>query len=101
MLISATLDLLGWAPWIDDAVTSIDVEHRNPARQMFDVRLRAARCEPGECVMVGDSEAADIEPAVVLGMRTLRVREPAAPKRLFWLAWLGIPVLTEWAKSNR
>jgi FMN phosphatase YigB (HAD superfamily) len=98
-------DLLGWSRWIDDIVTSIDVGHLKPARQMFDVALRAAGCEPGACVMVGDSEPADIEPALALGMRTLRVAiEDPVPSTSRADAVVGsldqvLPMVTAWTKG--
>jgi FMN phosphatase YigB (HAD superfamily) len=100
-------DLLGWTPWIDHIVTSIDVGHFKPARQMFDASLQAARCQPSECVMVGDSETADIEPASALGMRTLRVAiEHPLPKASCADAvvdslGVALSVLTNWAISRQ
>lgn len=40
---------------------------------MFAAALRAARCHPSECVVVGDSEQNDIVPAIARGMRAIRV----------------------------
>jgi predicted HAD superfamily phosphohydrolase YqeG len=48
---------------------------------MFAAALRAARCRPSECVVVGDSEHNDIVPAIARGMRAIRVAiEEPGPK---------------------
>jgi HAD superfamily hydrolase (TIGR01662 family) len=66
----ADLDI---AHLIDAVVTSLDVGFRKPHPLMFQAGLEAAECSPAECVMVGDSELKDIEPARRLGMRAIRV----------------------------
>jgi putative hydrolase of the HAD superfamily len=42
--------------------------------------LKALRAEPGDCVMVGDREDADITPAKALGIRTVRLLAGKYPK---------------------
>src|SRR5919199_399022 len=64
---------LGIAHLIDAVVTSLAVGSRKPHPVMFQAGLEAAGCLPAECVIVGDSEVKDIEPARRLGMRTIRV----------------------------
>jgi len=64
---------LGIARLIDAVVTSHEVGFRKPHPAMFQAGLAAASCSPAECVMVGDSEVKDIEPARGLGMRAIRV----------------------------
>jgi FMN phosphatase YigB (HAD superfamily) len=64
---------LGIAHLIDAVVTSHEVGFRKPHPAMFQAGLAAASCSPAECVMVGDSELKDIEPARRLGMRAIRV----------------------------
>jgi FMN phosphatase YigB (HAD superfamily) len=64
---------LGWSEWIDECVTSIDVGWSKPNIRIFEAALVGARCSAGRCVMVGDSEEADIAPAAYLGMRSILV----------------------------
>jgi HAD superfamily hydrolase (TIGR01509 family) len=61
------------AEQLDAIVSSVDVGVRKPDRRIFDVALQLAGQPAEACVMVGDSETRDIEPAVALGMRTIRV----------------------------
>ena len=66
---------------IDHVVTSLDVGYRKPHPEMFFAAVAAAGCAPGACVMVGNSEANDVQPAMLLGMRTIRVAiEEASPE---------------------
>ncbi len=64
---------LGVAHLIDAVVTSLEVGFRKPHPAFFEATLREAGCEPAACVMIGNSEANDIQPALALGMRTVRV----------------------------
>ena len=64
---------LGIASAIGAYVTSCDLGVRKPDRAMFRTALEALDREPTECVFIGNSERADIEPAVALGMRAIRV----------------------------
>ena len=58
---------------VDAVVTSLEVGYRKPHHAMFETAIREAGCEASECVMIGDSETSDIEPAKALGMRAIRV----------------------------
>jgi HAD superfamily hydrolase (TIGR01509 family) len=75
----ADFEHFGVGHLIDAVITSLDVGYRKPHRAMFEAAVRAAGCEARECVMVGDSEINDIQPAIQLGMRAIRVaiEEPA------------------------
>ena len=64
---------LGIASAIGAYVTSYDLGVRKPDRAMFRTALEALDWEPTECVFIGNSERAYIEPAVALGMRAIRV----------------------------
>jgi FMN phosphatase YigB (HAD superfamily) len=64
---------LGVADCINAVVTSLDVGYRKPHPAMFEAALRAANCGVESCVMVGNSEVKDIQPAVAMGMRAIRV----------------------------
>lgn len=67
------------AQLIDAIVTSLDVGFRKPHPAMFEVGLRVASCAAAECLMIGDSEVKDIQPAVGLGMRAIRVAMEVPP----------------------
>jgi len=64
---------LGVSDYIDAIVTSLEVGFRKPHPAMFLAALNAAGCRPNQCVMIGDSEVKDIEPANALGIYTIRV----------------------------
>lgn len=64
---------LGIAHLVDAVVTSLDVGFRKPHPIFFQAAIREAGCEPAACVMVGNSEGNDIEPAIALGMRAIWV----------------------------
>jgi putative hydrolase of the HAD superfamily len=64
---------LGIAHLIGAVVTSLDVGYRKPHAAMFEAAVREAGCAPSACVVVGDSEAKDIQPALAMGMRAMRV----------------------------
>lgn len=66
-------EALGVAGWIDAIISSLDVGYLKPHPAMFEAAVTAAGCPPEACVMVGNSEQADIEPAVALTMRAIRV----------------------------
>lgn len=72
----------GLGSYIDDVISSVDVGFRKPHRRFFDAALRAAGVPAQSCVIVGDSEAKDIAPAVALGMHAVRVaiEEPPPPQ---------------------
>jgi putative hydrolase of the HAD superfamily len=70
---------LGVAHLMDGIVTSLDVGFRKPHPAMFAAGVLLAECAPGACMMIGDSEVKDIEPAVGLGMRAIRVAIEAPP----------------------
>lgn len=64
---------LGLGDHISDYVTSLDVGWRKPDRRFFDAALAAGGADADRCVIVGDSETNDIEPAIALGMTAVRV----------------------------
>lgn len=72
---------LGWDRWIDGCVTSVDVGCGKPDVLIFNRALDVAGAAPGACVMIGNSEEADIVPARRLGMGAIRVaiEEPRPP----------------------
>jgi FMN phosphatase YigB (HAD superfamily) len=94
---------MGFAPYIDAIVTSLETGFLKPHRAMFEAAILAAKCRPEQCVMVGDSEQADIAPAVALGMRAIRVAiEEPPPDKTSAHAVAGSPsevaaIIRQWA----
>src|SRR2546429_479215 len=71
------------ADLLDGIGTSYDVGHRKPHPAMFERAIELAGCAPDACVMIGNSERSDVEPALALGMMVIRValQEPPTPTR--------------------
>ncbi len=63
----------GGAEFIEAVISSVDVGYRKPHPAIFEAALVAAGCTAEQCVMIGNSELNDIEPAKEFGMRTVRV----------------------------
>src|SRR5207245_3252804 len=70
---------LGVAHLIDAVVTSLDVGFRKPHPAIFEAALEEAGYPPAACALLGDSEVKDIQPAVALGIRAIRVAIEAPP----------------------
>jgi HAD superfamily hydrolase (TIGR01509 family) len=70
---------LGLDGLVDGIVTSYDVGFRKPHPAMFERAIALAGCPAERCVMIGDSEMADVGPAVALGMTVIRVAIQAPP----------------------
>lgn len=64
---------MGVGRFVDVFVSSINVGFRKPHPAIFEAALAAIRCPAGACVMIGNSEQNDIEPALALQMRAIRV----------------------------
>jgi HAD superfamily hydrolase (TIGR01509 family) len=65
--------LLGMADHVDAIVTSVDAGHLKPHPAVFEMAARAGGATPGRCVVIGNKESNDIEPALALGMRAILV----------------------------
>jgi len=65
--------LLGMAEHIDHIVTSVDAGHLKPNPALFEVAMRWARVAAARCVVIGNKEENDVEPALRLGMRAILV----------------------------
>jgi FMN phosphatase YigB (HAD superfamily) len=74
--------LLGMAGYIDAIVTSVDAGHLKPHPAVFEMAMRIAETTAERCVVIGNREENDIEPALALGMRTILVH-PDDPKPVF------------------
>jgi HAD superfamily hydrolase (TIGR01509 family) len=65
--------LLGMADHVDAIVTSVDAGHLKPHPAVFVMAMKAGGAPAGRCVVIGNKESNDIEPALALGMRTILV----------------------------
>lgn len=65
--------LLGWADHIDAVVTSVDAGHLKPHPAVFELAVRAAGVPAERCIVIGNKESNDVEPALALGMRAILV----------------------------
>jgi HAD superfamily hydrolase (TIGR01509 family) len=65
--------LLGIADYIDAIVTSVDAGHLKPHPAVFELAMRAGGAPAERCVVIGNKEANDIEPALALGMHAILV----------------------------
>ncbi|MGH7762789.1 MAG: HAD family hydrolase [Candidatus Dormibacteraceae bacterium] len=70
---------LGMAQDIDTIVTSVDAGHLKPHPAVFEMSLRWAGVAPERCVVIGNREENDIEPALALGMWTILVHPDDPP----------------------
>jgi FMN phosphatase YigB (HAD superfamily) len=70
---------LGMAGYIDGIVTSVDAGHLKPHPAVFEMAARFAGVPADCCVVIGNREENDIEPALALGMRAILVY-PDDPK---------------------
>lgn len=98
---------LGVAHLVDAIVTSLDIGFRKPHPAFFEAAIRAAGCEPASCVMIGNSEANDIEPAIALGMPAIRVAieepPPAASAAYAVVTSLDavLGIVSRWVATHR
>ena len=90
--------LLGMAAYIDDIVTSVDAGHLKPHPAVFEMAMRVANAPAKRCVVIGNREENDIEPALALGMKTILVH-PDDPKPASSRAHAVAPDLWECAKA--
>jgi HAD superfamily hydrolase (TIGR01509 family) len=72
-------EMLGVANLIADIVTSVDAGHLKPHPAVFELAVQRAGVPARRCVVIGNKEANDIEPARALGMRSILVY-PDDPK---------------------
>jgi FMN phosphatase YigB (HAD superfamily) len=90
--------LLGMAGYIDAIVTSVDAGHLKPHPAVFEMAMSVAGSPADRCVVIGNREENDIEPALALGMRTILVY-PDDPKPASSRAHAVAPDLWECAKA--
>jgi HAD superfamily hydrolase (TIGR01509 family) len=64
---------LGMAEHVDAIVTSVDAGHLKPHPAVFELAMRAGGAPPERCLVIGNKEENDIEPALALGMRAILV----------------------------
>jgi HAD superfamily hydrolase (TIGR01509 family) len=90
--------LLGMADCVDAIVTSVDAGHLKPHPAVFEMAMRVAKSPPERCVVIGNREENDIEPALALGMRTILVY-PDDPRPASSRAHAVVPDLWECARA--
>lgn len=64
---------LGVDGFIDSVVSSVDVGVRKPDPAIFERALATGQLVPAECILIGNSEHNDIQPALALGLYAIRV----------------------------
>jgi FMN phosphatase YigB (HAD superfamily) len=72
---------LGVAEHIDAIVTSVDAGHLKPHPAVFVMAMSWAAVPADSCVVIGNREENDIEPALALGMWTILVHPDDPPPR--------------------
>jgi FMN phosphatase YigB (HAD superfamily) len=70
---------LGLAEHVDSIVTSVDAGHLKPHPAVFELARRWAGAESDRCVVIGNSERNDVEPALALGMHAILVHPDDPP----------------------
>ena len=70
---------LGMADHIDAVVTSVDAGHLKPHPAVFEMAMRWAGAPPERCVVIGNREENDVEPALELGMWAILVHPDDPP----------------------
>jgi FMN phosphatase YigB (HAD superfamily) len=72
---------LGMAQFIDGIITSVDAGHLKPHPAVFEMAMRWADVAADRCVVIGNREENDVDPALALGMRAILVYpDDPAPK---------------------
>jgi len=90
--------LLGMAEHVDAVVTSVDAGHLKPHPAVFEKALRWSGAPADRCVVIGNREENDIEPALALGMWAILVH-PDDPPPLSTRANVVAPDLWVCAKA--
>jgi len=91
-------ELLGMRQYVDAVVTSVDAGHLKPHPAVFELSVRAAGVRAEQCVMIGNKEANDVEPALAMGMRAILVY-PDDPPPASSRAHAVVPDLWECARA--
>ncbi len=100
-------EALGWGAWIDDCVTSVDAGCSKPDERIFELAFVVSGSRPEGSVMIGNSEYADITPAIRLGMRAILVaiEDPPPPATAAGACVTGLDqaldVLQKWREPWR
>ena len=92
--------LLGMAEHLDGIITSVDAGHLKPHPAVFEMAMRWAGVPADRCVVIGNREENDIEPALALGMRTILVY-PDDPQPTASRAHVTVPDLWACARAIR
>lgn len=90
--------LLGMAEHVDEVVTSVDAGHLKPHPAVFEMAQRWSGAPADRCVVIGNREENDVEPALALGMWAILVH-PDDPPPVFTRAHAVAPDLWACAKA--
>lgn len=74
-LIQYKLQKLGLARYFDSVVAAEDIGTMKPSAKYFTSALEKFKLQSAECAMIGDAWEKDLEPAAILGMRTIKLGE--------------------------
>jgi FMN phosphatase YigB (HAD superfamily) len=74
-------EILGIRDRIDAVVSSVDVNLRKPAPAIFEIAAERVGSRLEDCMVMGNSEWADIEPAAARGLFSIRVAIEEPPPR--------------------
>ena len=88
------------AEHVDGIITSVDAGHLKPHPAVFEMAMSWAGVPPERCVVIGNREENDIEPALRLGMWTILVH-PDDPKPVSTRAHAVAADLWECARAVR
>jgi FMN phosphatase YigB (HAD superfamily) len=78
-VVPACLVNKGISIFFDSVVWSCEIDFRKPYSKAFQIILNRLSLNPDEVLMVGDNELADVEGAMKLGIKTLRVYDGQIP----------------------
>ena len=82
----------GLATYVGAIISSVDAGVRKPNPAIFELALSALGLSADECLIVGNSEVLDVEPAKSMGLRAVRLSTVEGDRSM---ADAQVPTLTE------
>lgn len=73
--LESRLEEFGILKYFNLVIASEEVGVSKPEKEIFNIALSKAKCQPNECVMIGDRLDNDIIPAHLIGMVTIWIRQ--------------------------
>ncbi len=74
------IEMMGLTEYFDGIFISSEAGYKKPSKEFFDKFLEEFQLNPGECLMMGNDEAADIEGAISVGMDSLYIHTEYSPQ---------------------